>query len=225
MGHGIPGAIGDLLPVAAALALSPFPIIALVILLGGPQGRKPGSAFTAGYVTGLATLTAVLGLAASGVESTSARLGAGFQLALGLALVWAAWRKWRTRPQPGEQATLPRWAASLGSATPVRAAWIGAALGAANPKSVAFAYAAAATVMGRGLHGWPAAVALAVFVLMASSSVLAALTLRLAGGETAAARLEEVKQFLLRNNTVILMVVLLLAGLKVFGKGLEQIGG
>lgn len=142
MGQGIPGAVGDLLPVAAALALSPFPIIALVILLGGPQGRKPGSAFTAGYVAGLAVLTAGLGLAAGGVEATSARLGAGMQIALGAALIWGAWRKWRTRQRRGDRAVLPRWASSLGAATPMRAAWIGAALGGANPKSVAFAHAA-----------------------------------------------------------------------------------
>ncbi len=44
-------------------------------------------------------------------------------------------------------------------------------------------------------------------------------------GAAGAARLEDVKRFLFRNNNVIPMVVLLLAGMKVLGNGLEQIGG
>lgn len=221
---GILGAVGDFLPVAMALALSPFPVIAIVVLLGAPNGIGLGTAFACGWLAGLGLLTALLGLATGGMDELSVGLGAGMEMLLGLALVWAAWRKWRTRPRRGEATKLPGWAASLGAASPLRAAGIGAMLGGANPKSVALAFPAAAAVAARDLGLLPSVVALTLFVLLASASVLTALGLRIAGGAAARTRLDEVKRFLLRNNNVILMVVFLLAGMKVLGSGLEQLG-
>ncbi len=225
MGFGILGVVGDFLPVAAALALSPFPIIALVVLLGAPGGTQLGIAFAVGWTACLGATTAILAVAAGGVDGLSVGLGAGMQILLGLALLWSAWRKWKTRPRRGEQGRLPGWAASLGSATPRRAATIGAMLGGVNPKSIAFAYAAAATVAARDIGMVASAVALAVFVVLASGGVFAALMMHMAGGRAGAARLEAANTFLLRNNSVIVMVILLLAGMKVLGSGLGQMGG
>lgn len=224
MGHGILGAVGDTLPVATALALSPFPAIAAVLLLGGVRGRETGPAFLAGWIAGLGALTLVLALAASGVDRASAELSAGMQILLGLALLWGGWRKWRTRPRSGTPAPLPGWARSLDLATPARAAGVGAMLGGANPKSIALAYAAAAAVAARDLAPGAAAVALAIFVLLSSASVIAAVALNAFGGTAGAIQLETAKAFLLRNSNVIVMVVFVLAGMKVLGNGLEQMG-
>jgi hypothetical protein len=40
--------IGELLPSACAVALSPIPIIAIVLVLGAPKARSAGSAFALG---------------------------------------------------------------------------------------------------------------------------------------------------------------------------------
>ncbi|WP_405852456.1 MULTISPECIES: GAP family protein [unclassified Streptomyces] len=52
-----------MLPAALAVALSPFPLIGIVLILSGSQGRRNGLLFAAGWITGLAivaTLVAVL---------------------------------------------------------------------------------------------------------------------------------------------------------------------
>ncbi len=46
-------AIGDLLPSAVGVALSPVPIIAVILMLGTPRARTTGSAFALGWVAGL----------------------------------------------------------------------------------------------------------------------------------------------------------------------------
>lgn len=46
-------AIGDLLPSALAVALSPIPIVAIVLVLGAPRARTAGPAFLLGWVAGL----------------------------------------------------------------------------------------------------------------------------------------------------------------------------
>ncbi len=43
-------AIGDLLPAAIGVAISPVPIIAIILMLGTPKARSNGPAFAAGWV-------------------------------------------------------------------------------------------------------------------------------------------------------------------------------
>jgi hypothetical protein len=49
-------AIGQALPYAVGVALSPVPIIAVVLMLATPQGRINGPAFLAGWIVGIAPL-------------------------------------------------------------------------------------------------------------------------------------------------------------------------
>ena len=46
-------AIGDLLPVAFAVALSPIPVVAVVLVLDAAEVRALGPAFAVGWVAGL----------------------------------------------------------------------------------------------------------------------------------------------------------------------------
>ena len=48
-------AIGDLLPAAIGVAISPVPIIAIILMLGTPKARSNGPAFAAGWVIGLSS--------------------------------------------------------------------------------------------------------------------------------------------------------------------------
>ena len=54
--------LGDLLPAALGIALSPPPIIAVVVLLGTPRARITGPAFAFGWILGLAAVVAVASL-------------------------------------------------------------------------------------------------------------------------------------------------------------------
>ncbi|MFZ0378668.1 MAG: GAP family protein [Solirubrobacteraceae bacterium] len=59
-------AIGQVLPYAVGVALSPVPIIAVVLMLATPQGRINGPAFLAGWIVGIAVLGRIVLLVASG---------------------------------------------------------------------------------------------------------------------------------------------------------------
>lgn len=80
--------IGEVLPSAAAVALSPFPVIAIVVVLGAPEARRNGVAFAGGWVLGLAALTGVLTALAGGASSpghdSSALAWARVAVAVGL---------------------------------------------------------------------------------------------------------------------------------------------
>lgn len=214
------GAIGDFLPLSMAVALNPLVIIALVMVLGGADGVRAGAAFAVGWLLALGLLTLVLLIAAGEADKLSLGLGPVMQVAIGLGLLFAAARKWRTRPRGKAEPALPRWAAALGRATPAKAAMLGAALAGINPKHLVLTIAAVAIIAERELDTRAALIAGAVFVLLSSAGVLGVLALRRTGGAQGVQRLEGLRRFMLRNNNVIVMILLIVIGGKVLGDGL-----
>lgn len=217
-------AIGDFLPIAMAVALSPFPIIAIILVLASPDGPRAGGFFALGWLLGLGALTHLLVFTASEIDAIALELGAGMQIAIGLGLLGAAYGKWRTRPRGGAVPRLPRWADRLERIKPARAFLVGAVLAAANPKNLALTFAAAASIAYHGLTGRRAALAALIFVLLGSTGTVGAVLLRRLGGAGAIRRLDALKRFMLRNNNVLMMVVFVLIGLTVLGDGLAALG-
>jgi hypothetical protein len=50
-------AIGAILPLALGVAISPIPIIAVILMLLSPKARTNGPAFVLGWVSGLAAVS------------------------------------------------------------------------------------------------------------------------------------------------------------------------
>ncbi len=78
-------AIGDLLPSAVGVALSPVPIIAVIMMLGTPKARSNGPAFAVGWVAGLVIVSVIVVLVASGSDDPDS-VTAGKSLGLGALL-------------------------------------------------------------------------------------------------------------------------------------------
>ncbi|MER5325112.1 GAP family protein, partial [Streptosporangium roseum] len=95
-------ALGDVLGLAAGVAVSPLPIVAIILVLATPQGRLNGLLFTLGWVAGLSVLGGImLAVGGAGGSSTHHQPAAwvgGLKLVLGLLLVLFGARQWRRRP-------------------------------------------------------------------------------------------------------------------------------
>jgi hypothetical protein len=63
-------AIGQVLSFGVGVALSPVPIIAVVLMLATPKGRVNGPAFLSGWIVGIAVLGTIVLLAASGASAS-----------------------------------------------------------------------------------------------------------------------------------------------------------
>ena len=53
-------AIGEMLPLAIGIAISPLPIIAVILMLTTPKGRSNGLAFLGGWLLGLAAVGVIV---------------------------------------------------------------------------------------------------------------------------------------------------------------------
>jgi threonine/homoserine/homoserine lactone efflux protein len=215
-------AIGNLLPSALAVALSPIPIVAVVLVLGAPRARTAGPAFALGWTAGLlAVSVVVLLLVGSGGDADGDDPGLDWlKIAVGALFLGMAAKQWAKRPGSGEEPEAPSWMASVDSATPARAALLGATLSGANPKNLALTLTAAASIAEAGLDSADTAIATAVFVAIGSATVAGAVLFYLVDGDRAARPLAALKRFMAENNAVIMMVVLLLLGAKLIGDGL-----
>jgi threonine/homoserine/homoserine lactone efflux protein len=216
-------AIGETLPAAMGVALSPFPIIAIVLVLGSPHAVRNGVAFMTGWLVGLSALAAITLLmfdAADEPDSTGNLLIDLLRVVVGAAMLIRAAQKWRGRPRRGAEPEMPKWMAGVADVSGPGAARLGVLLGGLNPKNFALLMSATTSIAQLGLHGSDAAVAVVLFVLLGSSSVIGAVALRVVGGERAEEPLDAVKRFMTANNTVIMMIVLLLLGAKILGDGL-----
>lgn len=147
-------AIGDLLPSAVAVALSPIPVVAVVLVLGTPKARTAGPTFATGWVVGLAALSTVVVLVlGSGVDPDTETGIEWFKVGVGALFLLMAARQWTKRPQDGDAVEMPKWIESVDSITVPRAMALGAALSGANPKNVALTLAGRLDLRGRAGPG------------------------------------------------------------------------
>ena len=215
-------AIGGLLPAAVAVALSPIPIVAVVVVLGAPRARTAGPAFALGWIAGLLAVSVVVVLlVGSASDPDSDDPGVNWlKLGIGIVFLLMAAKQWTKRPRPGKEPEVPGWMATIDTATPPRAALLGAALSGANPKNLALTLAAVASIAEAGLDAGDTAIAVALFIAPGSVTVAGSVLFYLVDADRAARPLAAVKQFMSDNNAVIMMVVLLLLGAKLLGDGL-----
>src|SRR5215210_6014882 len=106
-------AIGQSLPLAIGVALSPIPIIAVVLMLTTPRARADGPGFVLGWLVGLGAVGAVVlalaGPADAREEARPAPWVSWRKLLGGLGLLRGAARQSGSRPRGAEGAPLPRW--------------------------------------------------------------------------------------------------------------------
>lgn len=224
-------AIGGALPSAIGVALSPIPIIAVILMLGTPRARTDGPAFALGWVLGLSAVSAVVlvltgasGEASDPTSSTADSIN-WMKVGLGIVLFVMAKRQWQQRPAPGATVELPTWMAKIDSLPPGKAFGAGLALSAINPKNLILTLAAAASIAQvPGITGTEEAIAVAVFVAIASATTVGAVLLYVVGGSKATSVLADIKEFMAAHNAVIMMVILLLIGAKLIGDGIGAVG-
>ena len=130
--------IGDLLPLALGVAISPVPVIAVILMLLAPRAGAASAAFGLGWVLGIIVVTVVTLLVAggadvggtSGAPSTAA---SWIKLVLGVLLLLVGVRQWRGRPRGDEPAPLPTWMAAIDEVTPAKGLGLGVRLSPVAP--------------------------------------------------------------------------------------------
>jgi threonine/homoserine/homoserine lactone efflux protein len=220
-------AIGQILPFAVVVALSPIPIIGVVLMLGTPRARSNGPAFILGWLLGLTVVGAIVLAVASGANASESGEPASWvgvlKLVLGAVLLLLAVKQWRGRPRGDANAALPGWMRTIDHFTPGRALAMGVALSAINPKNLVLTIGATTAIAQTGISTGDKAIALAVFVLIATLGPGIPVAIYFFMGERATRMLDELKNWMGHNNAAIMTVILLVIGAKLLGDGISAL--
>lgn len=218
--------LGDLLPYAVPVALSPLPLIAMFALLLAPAGLRGGVAFLAARIAVLALVALVVALLATGLatpDGPETERGGWLRIIAGFLLVGGSGLVWHGRPRAGTESRTPGWMASIDRATPAGAARLGAILTVANLKELSFGIGAGLILGGTGLPALTTLAGALVFAGIASLGTALPLVWLAVAGEDARAGLEAAGDWLRRNNSIVVAAVLVTVGALLIGSGLEAL--
>lgn len=212
--------IGELLPLAVGVAISPIPIVAVILLILSENSGGAAKGFALGWVAGILGVTAVLTLLSGSLGDTGSGEPSAavswIKIVLGAALIVLAAKQWRDRDDPA----VPGWMRALDTVTTGKAVGLGALLSAVNPKNLLLCVSAGVAIGGAGSSGGNDVVAVLIFTVLASSVILAVVIGYSVAAQRLTPTLDSARAWLQDNNHVVMAIVLLIMGAVVVGKGL-----
>lgn len=218
------GAIGEILPLALGIAISPIPIIVAILMLLSANARGTSVGFVLGWLLGIVIAVVVFTLLASLLpheeDDASKPIVGVIQIVLGALLLFLAVRQWRARPADGEEPALPKWMAAIDTMTAGRALILGFLLSSANPKNLLMGAAGGLVIGSAGLAVGSSVVVIVVFTVIAACSVAVPVVAYLLAAHKMAGPLEALRKWLVHNNATVMAVMFLVIGVVLIGKGI-----
>ena len=212
----------ELIPLALVIALSPLSIIPGILMLHTPRPRPTSIAFLAGWALGIAVITAAFVIASdlsAGLDRKSAATPY-VRIVIGVALIALGLYRWLTRNRAQHT---PKWLTSMTSAGPGRAFVTAVVLSVANLKVFAMCAAAGAAIGTAALGRTGAWQAVAVFTVVAASSVALPVLGYLVAGERLDEPLNRLKGWMEDNHSALMGVILLVIGAALLYKGIHAL--
>lgn len=221
MANSVGSAITEVIPLAIVIAASPLSIIPAVLVLHTPRPREAGLAFLAGWLLGLAALSAIFlevsGLI-GGLGGKPPTWASWLRVVIGAALIVFGVIRWLSR---NKNPHVPKWMSTITEATPARAGITAVVLTVINPK-VLFICAAAGLAIGTaGLEAPSTWAALAIFVATAASTVAIPTLAYAVSGSKLDPTLNRVKAWMEKHNAALVAIILVVIGIMVLYKGIH----
>lgn len=218
-------AIGGVIPLAMAAALSSMPIMAMFVILLSPRRHESALPFLLGWVIGCLTALIIGTLAAQAVPVERQRqpdttIGT-LEILIALALIVLGLLALRRRTESGT-GRLPSWVDRIDSFGSLPALGIGLALN-IRPKALLLVAAASLTIRGSHLSVQESALTIAVYTAIATSTVSVPTVLTLLFPERMEPRINASRDWLGRNGVRLTGLVMIAIGLVVAVAGVARL--
>ena len=211
-------ALAQLLPVALGFALSPIPLVEMVLILFSRRALANGIVFLACIMVPVFLIPFIGATGQDAAATTTSERSAtqGIVLLIVAAvLLLIAWLNFRAR----HSQSVPKIFGKIQGMGPWAVVFLSAGVTIANPKNLVVLLGAGSIAGKQGLPAGQLALTLALFTLIATAPFLVMVGYLALGGTSAAQNLERWRQWLLRNNHLIMAVVLALLGLVLAAQG------
>ena len=218
-------ALGQVLPIAVAAALSSVPILVALSILLSPHKRRSGLAFLIGWILGIAVAVVAFTALAHVIPSVPPRksqVAIGVSLiVIGLALIILAIVVWRRGAKP-EAAGNPRWLAAAKTLGPWPAFGLAVALN-FRPKGLLLSAAAGLSLRGQNLTLGQFAVVILIYTAISASAVAVPVIASVTRPVPTERRLIGARDWLAQNDRIVSVVIMMLIGTVILGNGLAHL--
>ncbi|TLF77353.1 GAP family protein [Nocardia cyriacigeorgica] len=212
--------IGDLLPLAVGVAISPIPIVAAILMLLSANAGKTSTGFGLGWAAGIVAVTAVVvalsGTLGDSTEDQPSAAASWIKIVLGVLLIALAIKQWLDRADTA----VPGWMQAIDEFGFGKATGLGVLLSAVNPKNLLLCLSAGVVIGTSGLSAGGDVVAVVIFTVLAASTVLVPVIGYAVAADKLRGGLDSMKGWLQANNHIVMAIVLLVMGAVVLGKGI-----
>jgi hypothetical protein len=218
-------ALGGLLPIAVAVAISSVPITVTILILLSPNRNRTALPFLVGWVTGVAAVIVLSLLGASALPAPSRRgtdpVTAVLEILIGTGLIVLGVVNLR-RSSRSEQSGLPHWLSAVDSFGALPAFGIAVLLD-FRPKGLLLGIAAGLALYNASVEAGEAAVLIAIYTLIATSTVLIPITASLIAPRWMEPRLIAARDWLARNGHILTSSMAFMIGVVILGAGITEL--
>jgi threonine/homoserine/homoserine lactone efflux protein len=215
--------LGELVPLALVVAVSPLSVIpALLLVLHTARPRPTGLAYMLGWLVGLVAVTAVFVAVprAFGGTGASPHWAAYVRIGIGVVLIASAVWRWLTRHNAGQAPALLK---SVGKIGPGRAALLGVVLTFLNPKFLVINAAAGLAISAADLNAVGSWLAVVAYAVLAASTVLIPMLAYAVAADRLDGPLERVREWIERQHAALTAVILALVGIILLYQGIRAL--
>ena len=209
----------QLLALGLLTSVTPWGIVAVIVLLSAKSRPRGAIAFVAGWV---ASILLTGGLIIGTYSGTRSKPGSsagnamlGIQFALGVLLLTLAARRWSRRAATDARTTEPKWLGALDKMRPIVAFGLGMFW-----VNLVLVVAAAIAVADAELSPTDATLAYLLYALLATLGVAAILAVYYVNRARAEARLAGMRSWLTEHNAAVVSTMLAAVGLVFIVRGL-----
>lgn len=220
-------AVGELLPLMVAVAISTVPILVTVTILLAPDSRTTAISFLVGWLVGMFVVTGLLALVLQALPRAAAphaQPTVGIvEIVIGCALLgYGVFLVTRRRTLSSPRTELPGWLRSVGELRAPASFGLAVALN-LRPKAILLS-ATAGIILGtsRLTLGQTVGVLL-IFVAVGGSTVGVPVILAVARPQTMRRPLQATESWITRNSRTVTVVVVFIAGAVVLGDGMTRL--
>ncbi len=214
----------SLLPHAVAVALSPLPIAALVLLLLSKKAKLNSLLFLFGWM-----LAVIINVGAFMIifnkplntDASKPEYVVLLNLFLGIVLVGLAVKEWTMRPKPGVLPKKPEWMNAIENMSPFMAFLIAFGLVTINAKNTIIDVSSGVMIGQNSSSLHEAIIALIIYTFIASFTIILPVFGFFILGDKINGKLEDLKSWFLYHNASILFILFLILGLNLIAKAFK----
>lgn len=217
-----------MLPFAVGIAISPVPIITVILMLFTPRPRSNGAGFVLGWFLGIGIPALVVFMVDRAINQGDAatppsRLALNLRIAVGVILILVAAWNWMHRNKPDDENKKPLLMRVVDSITPWKAMVLGFLFAdVTNPKNLALTVAGCMAIISGHLSIAANALVLTFFTCLASLGVAIPLLLFMSGGDAAKQTVQQWRHWLMRHKKGVMAVLFLVFGAALLFNGINS---